>query len=183
MRFLICFLLTCMVSPALAGSNASEYKAAFRFNHGQGFQNDQLGEKVIRDNARDLKVQYNFARQGGAVGTLKLIYPPDPAFPGGAPSGTLPANAIVTGCYIDVITAPTSGGSATIALSTGQGAADLLAATAKASFTGIMACIPVGTAATAIKLTADSVPTLTIATAALTAGVINVHIQYVLSDK
>jgi hypothetical protein len=51
-----------------------------------------------------------------------------------------------------------------------------------------MACVPVGSAATSIKLTANRTPTITITTASttathsLTAGKINVFIQYLLSD-
>lgn len=188
MRFLSVFIglfLTLFVTSAFAGTNAGEYKAEFQFNHSSGFQNNALGSKVIRDTVRDLKLQYNFAKMAGAIGTLNMVYPQDPGFPGGAASGALPKNAIVVGCYIDVLTAPVSAGAATLAFGTGQTNVDLLAATAKTSFVAgtIVACIPVGTAATAIKLTADRVPTVTIGAAALTAGIINVHMQYVLSDQ
>jgi hypothetical protein len=55
-------------------------------------------------------------------------------------------------------------------------------ATAFSAYTGLVAGVPVGTAATAIKLTADVKPTITIATAALTAGKLNVHIKYQISE-
>lgn len=183
LSFLLVTMFTLCGVNAFAGTNAAEYRAAFQFNHSSGFQNNLLGSKIIRDNMRDLKVQYNFAKTGGAIGTQNLAYPNDPSVPGASTSMQLPKNALVFGCYIDVITAPTSGGSPTIALSTGQSAGDLKAATAFGSFTGIVACIPVGTAATAIKMTADRTMTVTIATAALTGGVFNVHVQYVLSDQ
>jgi hypothetical protein len=112
---------------------------------------------------------YDFAKHGGAVGTVTLD------------DAVLPDNAIITQVWIDVITAPTSGGAATIAL-TAQSAADLKAATAIASYTGVVAGVPVGTAATAIKLTAERIVTATIATAALTAGKLKVFVEYIQSE-
>lgn len=184
MKFLVPLLLSLVsacVNPAFAASRDSEYKAEFRFNRGSGFQNDQLGTKVIEDSVRDLRVTYDFAASGGAIGAVTL---PRPATPGrgAAPFGQLPKNAIVVGCYIDVLTAMNGGSGATIALSTGQAANDLKTATGFASYTGIVACVPTGSAATSIKLTADAKPTATIATNTITAGKFNVHIFYILSD-
>jgi hypothetical protein len=113
---------------------------------------------------------YDFSVLGGAVGSVNLK---DAA----GSTLTLPKGAIVSSGVIDVITAPTSGGAATIAL-TMQSAADLKAATAIASITGLVATIPVGSAATSIKLTADRNIAAVIATAALTAGKFNVIIEY-----
>lgn len=184
LKFLAVSLLAFCSVFVFAATNQDEYKAEFRFNHGQGFQQSLLGTQSIRNQTRALKVQYSFAKSGGAISTISLPVPATPGY-GGSLTGALPKNAIVVGCFIDVITTVTSGGAATLAFGTGQTGVDLLAATAKGSFTAgsILACIPVGTAATAIKLTADRVPSVTIAAAALTAGVINLHIQYVLSDQ
>lgn len=175
------FALAFLGQPSFAANSAQEYGTEFSFNHGSGFQKHQLGRKIIENTQRELKLTYSFAQNGGAIGT---IIPYQAKTPGGIYDATasLPKNAIVTGCFIDVITAPTSLGSPTIAFSTGKTAADLKAATAIGSYTGIVACIPTGSAATAIKLTADVTPTMTIATAALTAGQINLHIFYELSD-
>lgn len=178
LSFMISLFVTNM---ALAGSNAAEHAAEFQMNHGSGLAKNELGKQVFQNQERDLKVTYDFTKLGGAVGTYKLPFYAT-AGSTGEPSRTLPKGAIITGCYIDVLTAGTTSASGTIALSTGQGAGDLKAATAAASYTGIVACIPVGSAATVIKLTADSVPTATIATGAITAGKFNLHIQYMLSD-
>jgi hypothetical protein len=132
----------------------------------------KLGTAIERE-SRALVAQYNFATLGGAIGSVSLL-----DVNGNA--AVLPTGAVVTSVIIDTITAPTSGGAATIAL-TSNSAADLKAATAIASYTGLIAGIPVGTAATSIKMTADRTVTATIATAALTAGKINVIINYVLS--
>lgn len=136
----------------------------------------RLGDKVLKGQTLDLKAQYNFATQGGAIGVIPLLDPLT-GF-----QATLPQNAIVVGCVIDVLTTPTSSGSSTVAIGTGQAANDLKAALAFGSYTGLVACIPVGTAATDIKLTADRSMTITIATAALTNGKFNVHVQYVISE-
>lgn len=152
-----------------------------------------LGSQVVRRSKRILKCLYDFSVQGGAIGAIKLI---DPVLVSGSKPvllgvqaqqlAILPPSAIVVRALIDVITAPLSGGSATVSVGTGVGAADLLAATAKASFTGLLDGIPVNTAATSIKVSAATVagvsPSMTIAVAALTAGKFNVHIEYYLSD-
>ena len=112
---------------------------------------------------------------------------------------TLPLGAMVTGGYIDVKTSLTSTGSATLAFSTGEGAADLLAATAVATFaanytTGVLAGAPVLGAdaahdtaaelqvlngASLIEMTADNKVIMTIATAAITAGKLDLVLEYI----
>ena len=82
---------------------------------------------------------------------------------------SIPDNAIVISGHVDVITAVTSDGSATVAIGLVSGV-DLLAATAKASL-GLAAQVPMAAVKTApIKLTAEKAITVTVGTAALTAG-------------
>ena len=183
MKFLISLVLAaCFGLSAHGDSLQAAYAAMFRFNHGQGFQNSQLGTKVMRDAMHDAVYQYSFAIDGGAISTKTVLRQPATQGSAASSSSSLPKGAIVVGCYIDVITALTTSASGTMALSTGQAAADLKSATAAASYTGIVACIPVNTAAAAIKLTADSTPYFAIATGAITAGKFNLHVQYMLSD-
>jgi hypothetical protein len=185
----------------------SPQELEFQLNQGGSNTGPQIqfGSQLVRRSVKILKAVYDFAVQGGAVGNINLydatFAPGISAPPGqGQIAGTttkgifkpciLPPNAIVTRVLIDVLTNPTSGGSATLALSTGQTAADLLAATAKASFTGLIDGIPVNTAATAVKILSSGIPAgvqgcipyLAVATAALTAGKFNVHMEYYLSD-
>ncbi len=88
---------------------------------------------------------------------------------------TIPDNAIVIGGSIDVIEAVTSDGSATVAISL-VAANDLLTATAKASL-GIKAQKPLAAViAQPIKLEEEKAVTVTVGTAALTAGKINGYI-------
>lgn len=125
-----------------------------------------------------IKGVYSFAVQGGAVGNI--LFPDDQGN-----AITLPFGALVKRSYTFVNTAVTSGGAATVAISTGQTAADLLAATAKTSFTlnALVDGIPTGTMATAVLITtaAGVNPYITVAVAALTAGILEIFIEYVLT--
>lgn len=120
------------------------------------------------------KAQYDFSVDGGAVSTITPTS-----------NTTIPANAIILGGIIDVLTTFTSGGSATIAVGTSAGSSttSLKAATAVATYTaGLLAVVPVFTAATMVKLTAAGQITLTIGTAALTDGKANVIVAYLQSN-
>jgi hypothetical protein len=116
------------------------------------------------------KATYSFAVNGGAVGDIVLS------------GGSIPTGAIIMSGVLEVTTVPTSGGAATIAVKV-EGAADTVAAAAISgapwSSTGRKSTIPVGTGATSLKTTADRSITITVATAALTAGVFNVYLTYI----
>jgi hypothetical protein len=118
---------------------------------------------------------YSFAVSGGAVSTISLLDQAGDVI-------VLPDNAIITQVYIDIVTAMTStGGTGTIAL-TANSSGDLLAAVDADTLSGVVAGVPVGTAATMVKLTADRTLSVAIATAALTAGKFNAFVEYVLSE-
>ena len=88
---------------------------------------------------------------------------------------TIPDNAIVIGGHVDVITAVTSDGDATVAIGL-VAANDLLTATGKASL-AIKAQLPLAAViAQPIKLEEEKAVTVTVGTAALTAGKINGYI-------
>lgn len=106
---------------------------------------------------------YDFATDGGAVGDIALGL-------------KVPANVVILYATLNVRTAPTSGGAATVALKL-QDAADVLAATAIASVTGLVDGVPDFAATNAIKTTAERELTMTVAVAALTAGQIEIHLQ------
>lgn len=91
---------------------------------------------------------------------------------------TIPDNAIVIGGSVDVVTAVTSDGPATVAISL-VGANDLLTATGKVSLT-IAAQLPLAAVIAApIKLAAAKAVTVTVGDAALTAGKINGYIVWI----
>jgi hypothetical protein len=132
---------------------------------------EAIGDKTV------IKGMYDFSVQGGAQGAIELLSD----LTDGTSTITIPDNAIITRVLIDVITDPTSGGSATIAVDS-EGAGDLLVATAIGSWTGLVDGIPVNTAATSVKMTADRTLQVTVATADLMAGVFNVFVEYLVSD-
>lgn len=127
---------------------------------------------------RDIKVyrgEYSFAIDGGAIGAIPLRA-------GAGSTGPIPAGSVILEAFLDVTTLFTTGTAATLALSV-EGANDLVSATvvsgAPYSTTGIKATIPVFTAATMIKTTAERAPTGTIAVGTITAGVLALVIFYV----
>ena len=117
---------------------------------------------------------YSFAVDGGAVSTITPVV-----------SDTIPINAIMVGGTVNSTTAVTSGGSATVAIGTSAGSSttSILGATAKASLSlnALINAVPVF--ATPVKLTAAGQITFTVGTAALTAGIIEVWVFYVVSTN
>ena len=110
---------------------------------------------------------WDFAIDGGGTGTTVVR----------TKDGPIPSGAIILGGILDVTTACLSA-TGTQALSS-EGAADLLAATAQAGLTlGRKAIIPVFTAASSVKMTAERNLSLVIATAAFTAGAWQLTVFY-----
>tara|TARA_R110002012_G_scaffold6578_2_gene31292 strand:+ start:266 stop:688 length:423 start_codon:yes stop_codon:yes gene_type:complete len=130
---------------------------------------------------QSVKFVYDFAVDGGSHSASNqgltgngagVITPADADI-------TIPDNAIITDCITYVSTAMTSGGSATVAI--GCGGAALVAATAfdNSAFDDE----DVTHTVVADKTTSAARPTITVATAALTAGVIEVIIEYYLGTS
>ncbi len=142
----------------------------------------QLGTQLQEKKKHMIRAQYDYAVQGGAVGVIELLDVD-------GKKAQIPGGAIITGCLLDVITAPntpTANGTV-LSFSSGIVGGDLKAAagfTSSYTPSGLKACIPVGTAATAIKygtVTQNYTPSMTISSVALTAGKINLWIEYILS--
>lgn len=121
--------------------------------------------------------QYSFAVDGG--GAPGLITP--------ASNATIPANAIITNVIINSTTAVlAAGGAATVAIGTsaGSSASSLLAATNKTSFSAnaLIEGVPrPDDSTTWVKMSAAGVVTFTSATNALTAGIVDVFVEYILA--
>jgi len=112
--------------------------------------------------------EYDFAKDGGAIGAITLRGNP------------VPAGAVIDAGKILIITQPTSDGSATVALKM-VNANDTRAATAIASLTaGIQAAVFDGSAGNSVLTTASTSMTMTIAVAALTGGKFRVAVEYVV---
>lgn len=115
---------------------------------------------------------YDFAVLGGGTGSKNLLDAEGQVI-------KLPKYAIITSVYVDIITAMSStGNDGTIAL-TLQSAGDLLAAVDADTLSGVVAGIPVGVAANAIKLTAERTLVVTIATHALLGGKFAVYVEWI----
>jgi hypothetical protein len=125
--------------------------------------------KELANKKHCIKAVYDFAVLGGAIGSVSLVdqY---------GETVKIPLGAIVTQVLVDTVTPLTSGGLATVAL-TLNAAGDLMAADDFDDLVAIMPGIPVGSAATAVKATAEREIVATIAVAALTAGKVDVYLE------
>lgn len=120
--------------------------------------------------------EYDFAVDGGAASTITLR-----SAPGYSVGNDIPIGAIIVGGFVEVDTALTSGGAATVAVNS-EGAGDLVAAAAVSgapwSTTGRKDIVPDNTGSTAVKTTVQRRIAMTVATAALTAGKARVVVYY-----
>lgn len=133
----------------------------------------QLGTQVVDKKVQVMRATYDFAKKGGVKNVAISLMDVD------GKDAVLPKGAIIKRVLVHVITGVTSSGAATVAF--GAAAADdLLGATAKASLgADVMADgVPDGTAAKVIALTAAKTLTATIGTANLTAGKIELFVEY-----
>lgn len=179
MKKFILFLLA-FALPLVAKAEV-KVPADVRFVLNQGYGAEaQLGTQTIDKKVQVLKAVYDFSVLSGSASTKYSLKDTD------GKNAVLPAKAVIVDCLLDVVTAPTSlSSSLTLAIGTGVGAAstELKAATVIGSYSGLVACVPVGSAATAIKIAAESTPTLSVGSQGdLTAGKINVLLQYILSE-
>lgn len=114
--------------------------------------------------------RWDFSQDGGGVGTIVTT------------AEKIPAGAYVLGGFIEVDTAVTSGGAGTLAIQV-EAANDIVNAAAVSgapwSTTGRKSVIPVFTGATTVLTTAARDISAVIATAALTAGVVDIVLFYI----
>lgn len=173
--FVLALALPLMASGALRNQNSTTRGDAKNLLNKSG----SVAAKVRLGNVLDNQLgavqgHYSFAVSGGAIGAISLLDDDGQVL-------KLPANAVIKNVIIDVITVPTSLGSATVSFGAVSGV-DLKAATAIASITGDVQGIPNGAVGNMIKLTSEKTITMTVAVAALTAGKLNVVIEYVVSE-
>ena len=171
-------LLALILSSSVFAATAIDESGAYKLNRSSKLFRD-LGVGTQLSGGQWLKGQWSYAVSGGAANAnLALLDHEGVAV-------KLPDNAIIQDCLIDVVTAPTSAtSSGKIALS--SNAVGDLKASAVAHTTFLadtrVACIPVGTAATAIKMSSEATLRLLVGSEALTAGKINVWVNYVVSN-
>lgn len=122
---------------------------------------------------RIAKARYNFAVDGGVQGAI-------------VPKTTtlLPANAVIVGGTINSTTAILSAGAATLSVGTsaGSSATAILGATAKASLSANALINAVPVFATPVKLSAKGYINVTVGTADLTAGIVEVTLYYYVAN-
>lgn len=185
------FLSLLMLLPGLAFAKfPTPESIQFELNRSPYGEHVQLGTQLQSKKTQVLQAYYDFNRQGGAVGFIDLLDAKD------MKKAVLPAGAIVQNCVIHVLTPLTSGGSSTVAFSTGDVMDDLKPATAKASLAtpdGLVACqVAGGSVSTWRKLpgytdgysagyTREYTPTMKVAVSALDGGKLSVFIEYILN--
>lgn len=174
MKFILSFITLFFLGTAMALPLPAD--VAFMLNKGNvSYAPLKLGDQLVYNKVQTIKCRYSYAINGGSTTAVKILKATDGS------DCVIPNKAIIIKVLVDVTTTLT-GATATLSLGLPSGATVLKASTAVASFTGIMDGTPAYTAATAVKLTANSSPRLSVGTAALTAGAFNVFISYVISD-
>ena len=145
-----------IITAKILDSNVTEAKLAASSAFGLGV-------------LRTARAKYDFAADGGAQGAITL-----------ATTATLPDNAVIVGATLNSTTAATSGGAATIAVGTTAGSAANSIKTAEAvgSFSADALINGTVTFAAPVKMTAAGNINITVATADLTAGVIEITLLY-----
>lgn len=131
---------------------------------------------------RIVRGTYDFAVDGGVIGTITLKDSKSRA------DIVIPDNAVIVDSLVDVTTTFITAGAdaGTVALQV-EGANDIVSAVAVSDGgnpwdAGLHAGIPVGTVATAFKLTQARTPSVVIGGQAVTAGAMVVTYQYIVGD-
>ena len=128
----------------------------------------RLGEPFVNEQ-KFLKFTWDFDVDGGAAGTYTL--------------GTVDHKMLLRAGYIHVETACTSGGSATVQVGFTTADADAILNTTSGAVANLTDdVVDTESAATNLVVAAGDTLDLVIGTAALTAGKINVFVEYVLID-
>lgn len=156
------------------GTTSNEFDEATTVNAIAKISDGHISGQRMRSRRGSIVVTYDFSVNGGAVSTIELGEP-------------FPANSRVTRGSYEVITAPTSSGSAQIAIGTHSNGQNLKAFTAynNATFNvGVHDFIPDGSAATFTgKTTSRRGIFFAISGAALTGGRIVMLLDYVVTDS
>jgi hypothetical protein len=167
-----------LTANAFAASNGLPQPSAVRdlgnYPSISSLRTMQLGTQLVDKKIQVMKATYKVSVQGGAIGTVNLKDTD-------GKDAVLPNKAVIKQVIFDVKTACTTGASGTLSFGANT-TTDLKAATAAASWTGLVAGVPVGTAATAVKTTAQRTLTASIATGIIAACDINAFIEYYISD-
>lgn len=179
MRFL--FLALFLSYSALGVNTNSAFESVFNKLSGIPAAATWSLGTVLREAHTTQVCVYNYATQGGAVGTIALTNV-DLITP-----CVLPGKAVIVNGLVDVSTTLTSDGSATVALQTAGGSANLKTAAAYGGYatSARLQLIPDwATVADSVKLGSSSSYAVqaVVAASALTAGRFRVFLQYVQGE-
>lgn len=195
-KFLLRILLTAMGLLSVAGGSPAfaldlgrvdSDGLAVSLDHGNMsvFGRYNFGTLWENNDVHAVRCTYDFATLGGAA-LAAVNLQGSTIYSGSTTLSTckLPQGAVVTSVFLDVITSLAVGSTTTaVSVSSGLSVGDLYATVASSSVTaGIRAGVPVGTAASALKITADSTPQINTGAWPLTGGKFYVLIQYLMSQ-
>lgn len=174
--FLVLVAVNAMAAPALTTNGAYELNRRSSVD-----RKYSSGTKLYDAQQFGVKGTWDYSVSGGAAGGILPLLDHERR------KVTLPAGAIIRDCLIDVVTAvsagaPTSARFSLDSKSVGDLKADSLIIAGGYTTTQRIACIPVGTTGTMIKTTSELTVNIRIGSEALTAGKLNVWLQYVLSE-
>lgn len=179
MKYILILILCFTGVFAQALTQADTLNAEFGLNRAspEAMRKYQLGTLALSGKKQVWRGVYDFVTQGGASATSMQ-------FRSSAQSSGLylPKGAIVSDCLLDIRATMATANGATMNIGTGQSSADLKNALSASAAVSLVACIPVGTAATAIKLTDNRIPTIIFTGGAVTAGKLTLLIEYWLSE-
>lgn len=173
--------LTLFAASAFGSSLPTGPVAGYEFNRMNPVSRKyNLGTHLVDAQSWGTRGQWSFSDQGGAAGQDLFLHDVD------GQNVSIPKGAVLTDCYLDVVTAPTSSTSSGSIAWSSSDAADLKAATFVSAYTigSLIHCTkPSGsyTSATMIRFTSEGFLKVRIGSEALTAGKINVYLQYILS--
>lgn len=187
------FMLALFTASQLFAHGAGTYNATGYELNRQSAVNRKynVGTKLVDATQFGTRCTWKFSDQGGAAGTNLKLHDAEGV------NCTFPAGTVFTNCLIDVpvlVTSSTTSGKVSLSAS---GIGDLKAATfiggapGQASVINVangvsskpLACIPDGTTANMIRLTSEGALQISIGSEALTAGQVDVWVEYILSGS
>lgn len=168
--------LAMLLSVNLFAATALNKNGAYQINRKDRL-NRSLSVGTLISGGQWLKAQYSYAIQGGASGDVTLVDDEGLAV-------KLPSGAIIYDCLIDVLTQPASSTSSGSLAFSSNAVADLKAAAFVASYTtsSRIACLPTGTVGSSVKMSSEATLKVRIGSEALTAGKVNIWVNYVVSE-
>lgn len=158
---------------------APDVKALANSGRPGALQKIKLGSQLVDNKIQVLRAILDVSAIGGAnSGSSYTLKDPE----GG--DATLPDNAVVRQVFIDTITAGASGSGSMpqISFGTDSPPVNFKAATDMTTYTGLVAGIPVGTAASAVKMSADTAVAAKVTQGSLSSGKIDLLIEYLISE-